>query len=338
MSKLYFDVIICDTTSPFPYETQTLKLRGVGGTEASVIRVAEGLASFGLKVAVMQHGLRDILMGENAYYIPASMIDAVDCEYYIMLRGCQWIEKFPRAKKFSWHQDVADHRILSLRDTFLKHDVIVVGASNWHKIELQRVLCDKDLIHNPKVTYIYNPVPDELYVPKNIEVKYYPNKLVWPASPHKGIKEAISLVNRLVDVSGNKDYRLYVFNPGYFEDPSLSSPYVINHGPVPCHELWQHVSEALCVFYPTQFKETFGCIAAEANAVHTPVLTSEIAALSETVSSRKQFVDSLNPKSVIDTVIAWNKVERPKVWGQDRFRLSQIVKDWAKLLDQGINN
>lgn len=336
MSKLYFDLIICDTTSPFPYEPQTLRTRGVGGTEASVIRVAEGLASCGLKVAVMQHGLKDILMGTNAYYIPVSMVDEVGCEYYVMLRGAQFVEKFKRAKKFSWHQDVADHRIMAMRDIFLTHDVTVIAASQWHKQEIQGLICSKDAIENPKVTYIYNPVPDSIYVPRNVEVKYYNTKLVWPASPHKGLKRAIDYVNNLVEVSGNKDFRLHVFNPGYFTEEGLHSPYLINHGPVPCHELWQHVSEALCLFYPTDFKETFGCIAAEANAVHTPVLTSELAGLMETVSSRKQYVVSSSAKNVIDTVIKWSNGERPKVWGQDRFRLTNVIKDWARLLDCGV--
>lgn len=334
MEKTKFDLIICDVTTPAPYETRTLVQRGLGGTEATVIRVAEGLAGHGLKVAIMQHGLNDVLMGDKAYYIPTSMVDEVDCEYYIALRGLQFIDKFRYAQKYTWHQDVADHRIAKMRDQILKHNVTVVGVSNWHKQELQRVLCDKDKIDNPKVTFVYNPVPDGIYVPKNIEVKYNPNKLVWPASPHKGLNKAIEFAKNLREVSGNFDFKLHIFNPGYYDMPHDAHDFLINHGPVPCFELWQHVSEALCVFYPTQFDETFGCIAAEANAVHTPILTCARAGLLETVSSERQYA-KYEPKSVIDTAIKWYNGERPKVWGQDRFKLSNVLKDWARLFDQG---
>lgn len=335
MSKLQFDVLFIDTTTPFPYEHSTLRTRGIGGTEASVIRVAEGLAALGAKVGVIVHNLPDILMGPNAYYLPLSMIDDVETQHYVMLRGTQFAEKFPRAKKYSWHQDVADQRTYSLRESFLKHDVKVIGVSKWHKNNLQEILVDRNSMTNPWITYIYNPLDESIMIPKNVEIKYNPNKLVWPASPHKGLKEAVALMERVVEFSGNKDFRLHTFNPGYFGVEEIRAPFLINHGPVPCHELWQHVSESLCVFYPTTFKETFGCIAAEANAVHTPVLTNEVAALAETVSSPRQFVPKNSIKAVVDTVLHWHAGYRPKVWGNEQFRLSNVLQRWVKLFATG---
>lgn len=331
MSKQRFDLIIIDTTTPLSYEEASLKTRGIGGTEASVIRVAEGLAKAGAKVAVLQHNLEMPLMGSNAYYLPLSMIDDITTEAVIMLRGCQFVDKFKYAKKFSWHQDVPSQALRDMRGTFLAHRVTVVGASKWHKHVIQEAVCSKDALVNPKVTYIHNPVPDELLVPKDIDIKYDKYKLVWPASPHKGLDRAIGLMPKLAEVAGHKEFRLHIFNPGYFHKDTNSSQYIINHGSVPCHTLWQEMSESLCVFYPTEFQETFGCIAAEANAVHTPVLTQEIAALAETVATREQFTKPDN-KSIIDTVIKWSEGNRPKVYGQKRFATSNIVQDWYDLI------
>jgi glycosyltransferase involved in cell wall biosynthesis len=330
-----YDVIFIDNTTPKPYEQSTLEHSALGGTEATVIRVAEALGFIGLKTAVFQHNQDMPVSGKDSYYLPFSMLDDADPEIVVMLRGVQFVDKFPRAKKISWHEDDPSQgplreTLLAMRDTFIKYGVTVVGASKWHAGVLSELLCYPNETSNPKVTYIYNPVPDQLYVPRSTDVKYYPHKLVWPASPHKGLERAMGLVERLVDVSGDKDYRLYIFNPGYFGDSGKHSQYVVNCGAVPCKELWQHMSESLCVFYPTEFRETFGCIAAEANAVHTPVLTHNIAALAETVAGRRQFCER-DDKSVIDTVMKWRAGERPTVYGQDRFRLSEVIPEWVKL-------
>ena len=330
LSKLKFDVLFIDVTTPRPYETATLDTEGVGGTEASLIRVAEALGSLGLKVAVVEHNLKMELLGHSVYYLPISQIDNIEADHVIMLRGVQYADLFPKAFKYSWHQDVPTHLMLKMRDMFLQHDVTVVGVSKWHKGAIQSMVCKLDELKNPNVTYIYNPVPDSLYVDKSVSVKYYPNKLVWPASPHKGLEYALELFKRLQELSKHKDWELHVFNPGYAYKELIRAPNVVVHGAVPARELWQHMSEALCVFYPTQFKETFGCIAAEANAVHCPVLTQEIAGLAETVASSNQYV-KYDPKVIIDMVEDWRGGYRPKVHGQDRFRLSEIAVRWLKL-------
>lgn len=340
-----FDLVILDMTTPSVYECQTLKVQALGGTEASVIRIAEGLGSLGARVAVMQHCLSVPLMGENAYYLPLKMIDDIKCHNFVSLRGTHGLEKFPKARKFSWHEDLPGETFQTMLPAFMQHDVTVIAASDWHRQELDGVLI-KELIKTetpidkkPRIVRIYNPVEDHLFVPKHIDVKYDRNKLCWVASPHKGIAEAIDIFKKLVDVSGNKDFRLYTFNPGYMmhaNDGSFQNRFLVDAGAVPCKELWQHVSESLCLFYPTEFQETFGNIAAEANAVHTPVLTSKIAALAETVSSDKQFVRRNDADAVIEKVMAWHRGERPQVWGNDSFRLTEVLKDWVRLLSRGV--
>jgi hypothetical protein len=338
MTKKKWDVIFIDVSTPTPYEHATLETRAIGGTEATVIRVAEALGFLGLKVAVFEHNLTMPLMGSNAYYLPITELDNADPKAVVMLRGCQFAEKFPNAVKVSLHQDdPTDERLrpmlLGMRDSFIDHNIHVIGASKWHADALKELLYDREKQDNPRIGYIYNPVPDHLYVAPSQEIKYNSDKLVWPASPHKGLNKAVELMERLVEVSGNKNLRLHTFNPGYFQDNKYDSQYVIEHGPVRPAELWQHMSESLCVFYPTSFKETFGCMAAEANAVHTPVLCHEIAALAETVCGHGQFVKQ-DPKSIIDTTIRWNRGERPKIYGQERFRLSEVVPRWIKVLSR----
>lgn len=338
-----FDLVISDVTCPFAYETQTLKTQGLGGTEASVIRIAEGLGRLGARVAVLEHNLNDVLMGEHAYYMPIRYIDEIECHNFVSLRGTHFLDRFPKARKLSWHEDLPGDTFKTMLPAFLEHDVTVIAASNWHRETLDNELIEElkrndcDIDKRPPVVRIYNPVEDSLFVPKHIDVKYDRNKLCWVASPHKGLREAVEIFNKLVEVSGNKDFRLYTFNPGYLGyDGFFQNRYLVDVGPVPCADLWQHVSESLCTFYPTEFEETFGNIAAESNAVHTPVLTCKIAALAETVSSDKQFVPRNDPDAVIERVMQWHKGERPKVWGNEEFRTSEVLRAWVRLLSRSV--
>jgi hypothetical protein len=330
-----FDLIICDMTTPQAYEKQTLEVQGLGGTEASVIRVAEGLGSLGARVGVVQHCVKEPVMGEHAFYLPLSYMDEVDTHNFVSLRGTHFLDKFPKAQKYSWHEDVWSQEFAeTCRPAFVQTKTTVIGASEWHAGQIKGFLHKPDADDNPRVVHIYNPIEDHLFVPKSTEVKYDPNKLCWVASPHKGFSEGLKMFNKLVEVSGNKNFRLYTFNPGYLQNAELfQNRYIVDVGPVPCKEVWQHVSESLCLFYPTQFEETFGNIAAEANAVHTPVLTCKVAALAETVSSDKQFVE-YDVDKVIDRIMQWHRGERPKVWGQERFRHSNVILDWVRLLSR----
>lgn len=329
-----FDLIIADLTTPKPYEKQSLEVHGLGGTEASVIRIAEGLGALGARVGVVEHNLNVPLMGENAFYLPASMIDEIDTHNFVSLRGTHFLDRWPAARKYSWHEDLPGEVFKTMREAFVKYKTTVIAASQWHKGVLENEIHIADAGDNPPVTHIYNPVEDSLFVPKNVDVKYDRNKLCWVASPHKGFSEALKMFNKLIEVSGNQDFRLYIFNPGYMHNSDIyQNRFIVDVGPVPCKELWQQVSESLCLFYPTEFEETFGNIAAESNAVHTPVLTCKKAALAETVSSEKQFVP-YDTDAVIERVMQWHSGDRPKVWGQDRFRLSNVLMDWVKLLSR----
>lgn len=62
-------VLFIDPCCPKPYDPQVLATESLGGTEATVIRVAEGLASKDHVVVVKQHNRTDEYQGAgNVYY------------------------------------------------------------------------------------------------------------------------------------------------------------------------------------------------------------------------------------------------------------------------------
>lgn len=328
-----FDCIFVDITTPKPYDQRTLDIEPLGGTEASVIRVAEGLAKKGYRVGVFQHNLDTISMGEGAYYLPLGELENVKvCHAYVALRSAFGFDRFQSATKVSWHEDLACETHNRIMPELMKHNVTVVAASNWHKRNLQEQFKIGANLADPipRVKAIYNPVPDELYdIPNDLSIGYENNVMIWAASPHKGLDRAIKLFSRCREVISDQ-LELRVFNPGYLITDVQRVPGVVVYGAVPCKTLWEQMGSSLCVFYPTQFEETFGCIAAEANAMHCPVATYPVAALRETVGN--DFAENQDEVSFIKLVEKWYNGERPKVHANKAFKQSEIIWEWQKVL------
>ena len=272
-------------------------------------------------------------MGDGAYYLPLSELDNVRvCHSYVALRSAFGLERFPGATKISWHEDLACEAHNKLMPTFLKHEVTVVAASRWHKQNIQDQLRIGLNLADPipRVKAIYNPVPDELYdIPRDLRIGYDNNVMLWCASPHKGLEKAIKIFSRCREAVSDQ-LELRVFNPGYLVNEVQRVPGVVVYGSVPCKTLWEQMGGAMCVFYPTNFQETFGCIASEANAMHCPVATYPVAALRETVGN--EFAENQDEVDFIKMVERWYNGERPKVAANPKFKLSEVVWEWQKVL------
>lgn len=325
-----FDILFVDNTAYKHYDPMVLECEPLGGTEATVVRVAEELGSRGLKVGVLNAHTRDVTMGQHAYYLNHSYASQIKPEILVSIRGTAAMNDFPTATKYSWHHDMPDQRIKTMQTELVANEATVITVSEFHKTEMQRWLHDEDWDKSPKVVRIYNPVDPKIDVPAKTKVKYDKNVMVWAASPHKGLEKAIEQFKILKNFMPKME--LHVFNPGYFTHELLKTEGVVNYGAVPCGQLWQYMSEALCVFYPTNYLETFGLIAAEANAVHCPVATMRIGGLIETVQTTDQFVDSNGYPALLKKVESWHNGDRPEVCIQPRFRIKEIGDQWVKLL------
>lgn len=324
---MHFDVVFVDVLSKHFYDRTALEKSAMGGTEATTIRIAEGLASLGLKVAVIEASVKDYfspIMGQHCFFFHADDTQGMTCNHYVQLRRNDNPQLFKGSKKYLWLHDVAnpgDIDVQSLKD----HKIQVIGVSDWHRKNIRDSLPG----YFDTVKYIYNPVPDEIYAKES--PCYDPTILVWCASPHKGIANAVEVFKEIK--RKNDKMQLLVFNPGYFgmDSSKLSViPGVNVYGPNSCTVLWNVIKKSLCVFYPTEYQETFGCIAAEANALGVPIVTNDLAGLKESVSSSVQYART--NEEVIEKVLDWNKNGRPDIRGQDKFKLSSVLLEWVQLL------
>lgn len=326
--KMHFDILFLDVTANKYYDRTTLERDSLGGTEATVIRLAEALGSLGLKVAVMQTRVNYFppIMGQHAFFIHGDDAPSVTCNHYIQLRRNLHPEIFKGSKKYLWLHDVAVDEAKDA-ESLKANNIKVLGVSRWHKNNIKEVINDP----NVDIDYIYNPIQDDIYVGIDANPQYNNHLMCWTASPHKGLENGLKIFKKIHEKEPRM--QLIVFNPGYIRlnDVQVSEiPGVTVYGKCNVATVWSVVQKSLCVFYPTQWKETFGMIAAEANALGTPMITNPIAALKEVISSTNQFANT--EEEFIDKVLDWSNTGRPRVFGKEEFKLGEITLEWVKLL------
>lgn len=325
-------IAFLDYSCPFPYDADTLATTPMGGTEATVVRVAEGLAARGHHVAVFQHNRTSEGTGLAHYPVYGKLSFKPDA--VVLLRDPKRVSiartKYRDANLFLWCHDFNLNEVVehypSLKDTGVK----ILGVSRTHKsLILDALLTRIGDVRGVTADFVYNPIADDL-LPDETPVD--PNKLVFFSSPHKGLEHGLHLFSRISHTWN--DYRLFVGNPGYLPSPALFGDKVVNLGPLTHSEIIKHVRSAFAVFHPNLvFPETFGLVHAEANAVGTPVIAHRLGATPEVLDRpAEQLTDCRSEKAVIDRIDFYRRNGRPKVQGKDAFRLSNILKEWERLL------
>ncbi len=327
MSKIDFDVIFIDPVSSRYYDFHALEKQALGGTEATVVRVAEGLAGFGLKVAVVltRPQYFEPMTSKHAFYFHLQDLPTLTCKHFIQLRSVEYSHLYRGSKKYVWLHDTADETLKNWNKIIHEHRLHIIGVSRFHKKDLQKYLTTSN------IEYIYNPVPDEIYKPQDLELKYKPDLMVWAASPHKGLGKALETFRKIREKLPLMN--LVIANPGYkqLDGAALNEiPGVSLMGPQNCRTLWSVMQQSLCVYYPSHYDETFGLILAEANALGVPMLGYNHGALKEVVSNTDQLVE--DESALVERCIEWHSGKRPKVEGREEFKLSRIVMKWIQLL------
>jgi glycosyltransferase involved in cell wall biosynthesis len=340
-------LLIVDNACPKPYCPEVLRTEGMGGTEATVVRVAEGLGSTH-RVLIAQHNRRkEDTVRFKAVYSGMQVLDEVQApDVVVVLRSFEWLadarRRYPGSRLLLWVTDWKRERgifaplMISRRTRFRRAltetNTTLLGVSSAH-LEVLRSWARPgrlERLHRavPDSTFVYNPVDDAL---TNESRDWDRNKLIYFSRPD-GRLDQILRAFAYVRANISKDLRLLIGNPGYLIREIPRMPGVEQLGVLPHAEILGHVRTSLCAFYPnTRVPEAFGLVFAESNAVGTPVLTQRMGAAPEILSD-EQFVDSANLEQVAQRIKAWWDGRRPVVMLNPRFRLSSVLKDWNRLL------
>jgi glycosyltransferase involved in cell wall biosynthesis len=356
-AALFFDPVCVS-----PYSAHTLEEAALGGTEATVVRIAEALDA-----RVVQHNRT---LAEGRYLPPVPLSDV---EHLIVLRDPRALpalcKRYPGARPYVWMHDLArpgstrGRRLASVAGLLTELAATIVCVSDFQRRQIEAVLARLSLASPIRVLTIYNPIDDGL-APETTPID--PAKLVFFSSPNKGLAytlDAFQVLRRALP-----DLHLAVGSPGY-KTPRRAGIRPVERiagvewlGPLPHARILEEVRTALCVFYPNfVLPETFGLVLAEARAVGTPVLTHDCGAAAEVLRDERQVLPvsrgqrlyerlaRLSPSSTRALLAAaagelgvfrpylqrlreWREGARPSPRPDERFRLSTVAARWRALL------
>ena len=330
-------ILIIDSVATAAYDGMTLKTQGLGGTEASVIRVAEALAAV-YKVFVAQTAREQIGLYKGVVYLPfdyKNIGSAPDADVIINVRALKILPKlrrlFSKADIYLWMHCNPGKRLKRMADICVQTRTTIVAVSNYHRRVLaeycRRYQCGSRL---PPIVRIYNPV----VVHNTPHIKRQPYKLVNFSSPHKGLGEVLRYFQYCRQQ--RPELQLFIANPGYLAwDIDGDKDGITHLGSLPQRELHRHVQESGCLFYPqTSFAETFGLVYAEAQALGTPVLCSDIGSAREIVGREGgRVLSETNERSVFAVLESWLDVAMPSAKENPDFSTAQVCLAWRSLIE-----
>ena len=343
MKTIYFIDIKCKQ----PYTFSTMSERAIGGTESTLLRVANELSKEHQVCVIQPCRQQDEYSDESLAYLglesARQRARRAPPDHVIVIRKIKAMQDvarwFPTARLYLWIQDLPVPKYCRYRHQLIQHHVTLICNTNWQCGEANRYLnpaCWYQRIFHPlsrkkqlNTTVIYNVINPEIrFEPADIDQ----DKLVFFSAPRKGLKQVLEYFDELLKV--RPQARLYIANPGYEAmDPKwINHPNLINLGSLSNKEVIAHVREAFCVFYPqTMLPETFGVVYAEANTVGTPVLCYDIGAASEILNNPEQILD-VGDHDAVGRLMQWYETGRPEVRGKPDYLLENVVQKWRELL------
>jgi len=350
-------VLFYDPVCQQPYDTRTLHTQALGGTESTLVRVADALGAW-----VMQHnrtrdweryrspqplaGITHVIVNRDSRALPV-----VRELFGPAARVHLWLhDRFrPGSRRARW--------LASTAQLLRESAATLVCVSDWQRSGVEATLHSIGLAAGVRALTIYNPVDDALR-PDGTPVD--PSKLVFFSSPNKGLSFALDAFGELRRAL--PQLRLLVGNPGYRSAPQVARAGVEFLGAQPQAHMHAQVRSALCTFSPNfVIPETFGLVFAESHALGTPVLTHDCGAAAEIVGDPRQLLPVSAAARCYEAVMGglpagWRSgparlaaaaglfdayVERIRRWqdgsrplpGPDpRFRLSAVTAQWRQLL------
>ncbi len=338
-------IVFIDPKCPKPYDTSTLANEGLGGTEATVVRVARELSNFH-DVAVLQHNRTQALAAhERLRFLPmaATRGELVSADHVIFVQraqGLRQLRSHTKGRFWIWlHNFVGDEVPWFWQDHVRTRLGIICVSRHHAEHTMQHIRSSfagrlsAGWVARGGVCYQYNPL-DRSFEGWPTTAKD-PNKLVFFSSPHKGLDQVIRLFGELR--KRRPSLELHVANPGYLagKHPELlQQPGVRTLGTLRGMEVAHHVSNARFVFYPqTRRPETFGLVLAEAHAVGTAVLAHDFGAAREVLGPSNPPINATDASRVLDTAEAWLGGACPPVGIDERFTTDRVIAGWLSFLE-----
>ena len=281
------------------WDGETLRTKGLGGTETCIIRYAEELAS-------LHSELYDVIIvcncqktnSEPKIYNNVTYINLYDFPLFVSKYKIDicFINRYPEYIKVCVQNNI-EKIYLVLHDLLRDNEIIhisdnlknILCLTEWHK---QHVLQ-----HFPSLEKRISVMSYAVDTFKFPEKKVKPFSFIFPSFPNRGLLQLLRIFPEILKKYPQAtlnvfcDTKMDWLQKNFKEDMDLielhlNQPNVTNHGWVSESVLQKYWSESHVLFYPCVFKETYCRVVLEAAASKTLVVTNDLAALNETVSNR----------------------------------------------------
>lgn len=330
-------ILIVDPVGSKPYDNTTLLNEPLGGSEATVVRLANKFAERGQEVRVTQHNRTETITEMGVQYTPFGKNEDFKATHVIVQRAPLVLytarKQYPNARLYLHCHDLfGGEAWVKGFQALIDTQSVPVVVSEYHKTQMYETIRALNFEGSIPCRRIYNPIDDDL---KPDATPVDPNKMIFFSSPHKGLEHTLKVFERFQDFDELKGMKLYVANPGYFKDHELpEDSNIVSLGSLSHADAIAECRSAFAVLHLNNvFPETMGLVHAEANAVGTPFLSSRIGATPEIADHPAELIDVMDPKLVIDRLLQWVKYGRPKVRGTAHLRTARVSREWLELMN-----
>ena len=349
------NILFLDGVSPYKYDFNIIKTKGIGASEGYLLYLAEQLVQENNNVVISQ---KHYQVGEEntqkgVVFLPFNtelIKEYGEYDTIIIQRHPYLIHEvkriFPKSKIIVWLHDFFEGSVYAqmnkeeLKEFFTLATFVCV--SNWHRNNFYINLKLRGIKYSEiNITYNHFFIPEPEI--KN-KLPYDKNKLCFFSAGHKGFDFTLKTFKQLHQI--NPDFRLYIANPTYDQsykvEQSENSP-VINLDNLTRNDVCNHLQSSLCALHLNKiYPETFGCVNAEANLMGTPVLCYDLGATKEVLDFpyyNKQFIksneyrhDPDNILTIIETILYWHEVHRPIISLNNNIDKRKILKRWIEII------
>lgn len=336
------------------WDPESVKVTGIGGSELAVIHMSKNFVDLGNKVTV--YGKPKVEGNyDGVEYKHFSKYCNLECDVLITSRAPQAIDDHYNVKSkvaYLWVHDVNCWNNLT-EERASKFNAIFC-LTNWHK---NYFLSYYKFLREEQVLVTRNGIITSRFDSNVYKDKY---KVIYSSSPDRGLDVALNVWKKVVEREPNANLHVYYgFDclkkaMTYMSDENRarnqefidnlmgkihSTKNVIFHGRMSQDVLAKEFLSANVWLYPTTFTETSCISAMEAQAAGLKIISSPVAALTETVGNRGVLIDTSDYGSenylnrVSDEVIkAINSsdedaVKNLKVYGKT-LDWSNVAKEW----------
>jgi hypothetical protein len=282
------------------WDGETLKTKGLGGTETCIIQFAEELANIHsdlYNIIVVcncdKTNLIEPKIYNNVTYVNLYDFPQFVSEYKIDI--C-FINRYPEYIQVCVQNNI-EKIYLVLHDLLRDNEIIplsnnlknIMCLTEWHKNHFVQSFPDLE-----KKTSVMSYAVDTFKFP---DKKIKPFSFIFPSFPNRGLLQLLQIFPEIVKKYPQATLNVFCntkmdwVQKNFKEqmdliDELLKQPNVTNHGWVKESVLQQYWSESHVLFYPCVFKETYCRVVLEAASSKTLVVTNDLAALNETVGNR----------------------------------------------------